>query len=168
MQKKRWVKGIIFSFFLLGLDILSKYLTVLYVSPIRWFNFAYPYGGIGVFKDFFGISFSINYVANTGAAWGIFAQHKWLLLVFRICIVFGLLFYLCKTKKKVVPIMLILTGAVGNILDFFFYGHVVDMFHFNFWGWSFPVFNLADAMISLGIVLWFFMLCFKKRKSHGY
>jgi signal peptidase II len=52
--------------------------------------------------------------------------------------------------------MLIIAGGIGNILDYFIYGHVVDMFHFILWGYSFPVFNVADASIFMGIVslLW--------------
>ena len=44
----------------------------------------------------------------------------------------------------------ILAGAIGNVLDSYIYGHVIDMFHFVFWGRSYGIFNFADAMIFLG------------------
>lgn len=47
-------------------------------------------------------------------------------------------------------ISLIMGGATGNLIDYFRFGYVIDMFHFTFWGYSFPVFNFADAAISIG------------------
>jgi len=49
------------------------------------------------------------------------------------------------------PFALILTGAVGNVLDYFVYGHVIDMLHFVLWTYDFPVFNIADSLITLGV-----------------
>jgi signal peptidase II len=46
---------------------------------------------------------------------------------------------------------------VGNILDFFLYGHVVDMLHIQLWGYTPFVFNVADAMISLSLC-WLLLL----------
>jgi signal peptidase II len=46
--------------------------------------------------------------------------------------------------------MLIMTGAFGNVFDCYYYGHVIDMFHFLFWGNSYGVFNFADLLIFLG------------------
>jgi len=132
---------------------------------MSWLYPFYPYGGIGIFKDFLGISFSINYVDNTGAAWGLLAKYPHFLFSIRIFIVIGLLIYLAKfnfDKAKDLPLLLIITGAIGNILDFIFYRKVIDMFHFNFWGYSYPIFNLADAMITVGIV-WLFITFFKKK-----
>ena len=61
---------------------------------------------------------------------------------------------------------MVAAGALGNVLDIFLYGHVVDMFYFVFWGWSYPVFNLADASIFIGIAtLAIVSLFFQKRKS---
>jgi signal peptidase II len=45
---------------------------------------------------------------------------------------------------------LIVGGAVGNLIDRWLYGHVVDYILFHTWNWSFAVFNLADAFISIG------------------
>lgn len=45
---------------------------------------------------------------------------------------------------------LIVTGAAANAFDYLRYGYVVDFFHFTFWGYSFPIFNLADTYITLG------------------
>jgi signal peptidase II len=58
---------------------------------------------------------------------------------------------------------LVLTGALGNILDYFLYGHVVDLFRFSFRGYSFPVFNCADVWIFLGVSSLFFEKVVQKR-----
>ncbi len=147
------IKRVFSCLLLLAADIITKYLTYLYL-PLITFSFrGYPYGGLGVFEDFFGIQFSLNYVANTGAIWGFFAGSPALLALFRIIVIVGLAVYFCYFNRKSflgLPLILILTGAIGNVVDFFIYGHVVDMFNFVLWGYDYPVFNLADACICVG------------------
>ena len=116
----------------------------------------YPYGGIKVFRNWHGIEFSIVHVINKGAAWGIFASLQEYLLYARVAIVGGLLTYLFFIKASAYRkfcLTLITTGALGNVVDYFVYGHVVDMFYFVFWGFSYPVFNIADSVIFVGIML---------------
>lgn len=140
--------------FILLVDQLSKALVSHYLPVLDSFLYWYPYGGIGVFKNFGGIEFSINHMTNTGAAWGVFSHYQLPLIILRIGLILGLsiyLFYFNKHSLWQIPLMLILAGAIGNVMDFFIYGHVVDMFHFVFWGMDFPVFNVADSAISLGI-----------------
>lgn len=140
---------------ILFLDLLSKYLTQHYLPLIYSQPEIYPYGGIGVFKNFLGIEFSITHAINFGAAWNILNQYQIFLLVFRIFLVAGLavyVFFFNKTSSQVIPLVFIIAGALGNIVDYFLYGHVVDMFHFVFWGYRYPVFNVADSAITLGII----------------
>jgi signal peptidase II len=116
----------------------------------------YPFGGIGVFRDWHGIDFSIVHLINKGAAWGIFSSLQHYLLYVRVAIIGGLLAYLFFVNTSVLrkfSLMLIVTGALGNVVDYFVYGHVVDMFYFIFWGYSYPVFNTADSVIFVGIML---------------
>jgi signal peptidase II len=116
----------------------------------------YPFGGIGVFCDWHGIDFSIVHVINKGAAWGAFSSFQEYLLYARVAIIGGLLTYLFFIKSspfRKFSMMLIATGALGNVIDYFVYGHVVDMFYFILWGYSYPVFNIADCVIFLGIAL---------------
>lgn len=115
----------------------------------------YPYGGIGVFEDVCGVQFSIIHATNTGTLWGLFPQAPGLLACVRLVVVGVLLGYLIRARRQpalALPLSLILAGAIGNIVDFFLYGHVVDMFFFQFWGWGYPVFNVADSAIFLGVV----------------
>lgn len=145
-----------FLSFLLGADIILKMITVDCIPSMGPLDRIYPFGGVPIFSDFFGISFSLNYVINTGAAWGLFAGHPALLFCLRTVIILSLAIHLLFFQKEKMlpnfPAWLIVTGALGNIIDYLLYGHVIDLFHFNFWGYSFPIFNLADSYITLGVV----------------
>lgn len=141
-------------------DILSKFFTQHYLPRMNRHDLWYPYGGIGVFQDFFGIEFSITHAANKGAAWGILSDWQQPLLYVRIALIAFMLIYILYINKKPswqMPMVLIIAGAAGNVIDYFLYGHVVDMFHFVFWGFDYPVFNIADSAIFIGIA-WLLLL----------
>jgi signal peptidase II len=139
---------------LLGIDFLTKAIALRWIPPLEGGRF--PYGGIAVFENIFGINFSLNTVVNTGAAWGVFPNHFFLLLLVRISIISALVFYLLFFRplgRSRIPFWLIVTGALGNIIDMFYYGHVIDFFHVTILGWSFPIFNVADSCITCGVIL---------------
>ncbi len=128
-------------------------------------SYFYPYGGIGVFKDFFGVDFSILHVANKAAAWGLFSSWQGFLPYLRMAFIVLLLWYCLHSKKFIGPLVFLITGAVGNVVDYFRFGYVLDMFYFRLWGYSFPVFNVADSLIFLGVVSFFLS---SRRHSKNY
>lgn len=148
MEEKRKYQLIFLFLFLLSFDFLTKYLTHHYIPY-------YPYGGIPLFEDFLGIKLAICHVTNRGGPWGMVASYHNVLVILRIfaiiCLAIHLLFF-NENRFRQTPLCMIIAGALGNVFDSFFYGHVVDMIHFDFWGYSFPVFNVADASIFLGVV----------------
>lgn len=147
---------------LLILDVVSKIGALHWIAPLQWGS--YPFGGTPIFSDFLGISFSLNLIVNTGAAWGLFAGHPGLLFSLRTALVIGLGVYLYKFHRPITQkasLWLVATGAIGNAIDYLLYGHVIDFFHFVFWGHSFPIFNLADSYITLGVIA----LMFTRRSS---
>ncbi len=152
-------------FVLLGLDQVSKFVTHHFLPLMSHSTPWYPYGGIGVFQNFFGIEFSINHATNRGAAWGAFADYTSLLMLLRLGLIAGIFLYFLKASGvKKSALALILAGAVGNVIDVFIYGHVIDMFHFILWGYDYPVFNVADSAIFCGVILYFFA---SKREKHA-
>jgi signal peptidase II len=167
MNWKRAFGFIAVSVFLLMLDIgLKAYIHY----NIPTIGGSHPGGGINVFRDWYGIDFSIIHVINKGAAWGAFASLQNYLLYARMAIIGGLLTYLFFVKASAYrkfSLMLIATGALGNVIDYFVYGHVVDMFHFTFWGYSYPVFNIADSAIFIGILLLVCGSLFSKSRSEA-
>lgn len=155
---------------LLMIDLATKFLTQLFLPLRHMAPSTYPYGGIGVFKNFMGIEFSLIHQTNRGAAWGVLSDFQVPLLVLRIALVIGLVAYLFLSKKHPtwrVPMALIVAGALGNILDYFLYGHVIDMFLFKFWGYDYPVFNVADSAIFIGIFWLFFASFFDKPSNQN-
>ena len=153
--------------FLLIVDVLTKAYAYYYLSPLGFSSSVYPYGGIGVFKGFWGVDFSINYAMNKGAAWGMLASFQQALLYARLIIITALSTYILVGKMpylKRLSLSLIAIGAIGNVIDYFVYGHVVDMFYFVFWGYSYPVFNIADSSIFLGVCV-LFIYSFLEKKS---
>ncbi len=151
----RWQVIFGISLLILSIDVFSKYWTHANL-PLMGYAFPnFPYGGIPVFSNFLGIEFSISHLTNRGAAWGILSDYQDLLLYARILLICGMLSYLIffnRIPAYRFPLALVILGAVGNIIDYFVYGHVIDMLHFVFWGYDYPVFNIADAAVTLGII----------------
>jgi lipoprotein signal peptidase len=111
------------------------------------------------------LTFELTYVENTGMAWGLFSSFQNSILLIRILVIMAIAIGLLMSatmQKMFFPFLLILFGAFANVLDTFLYGHVVDMLNFIFFGRSYGIFNIADAMIFFGAL---FILC-KKEGAH--
>lgn len=152
-QKRAKFLSIFFTS-ILALDVLTKWMTHTFLNVMQRGMLPYPYGGLRVFENFYGISFSINHQTNTGAAWGLFPNSQKILLLGRIAVIIILAIYVVffsKNRRSQIPFTMIISGALGNVLDSLFYGHVIDLFFFQFWGYDFPVFNIADSFIFIGV-----------------
>ncbi len=112
-----------------------------------------PLGEIPVIEGVF----NLRYVENTGAAFSILQGKTFLLTVIPIVACIFMIYIL--SAKKISSrlgnwgITLILSGALGNLIDRVFRGAVVDMFDFELI--NFPVFNVADICVTVGAVLFF-------------
>ena len=106
----------------------------------------------------------LEFVENTGVAMGMLDGQRWLILITTVAITVGLIwFYRTMPKKKEyfplrVSLVLVLSGAIGNIIDRLFRGYVVDFFEFTFFEW--PVFNVADIYVVVGVILLALMIIF--------
>jgi len=102
--------------------------------------------------------FAITYVTNTGAAFGIFPQASTVFAVVAVVVVIALFFYNRQLESGQwllrLSLGLQLGGAVGNLIDRLTRGFVVDFIHFKLW----PVWNVADASIVVGVALMAFFL----------
>ncbi len=100
--------------------------------------------------------FYITKVYNTGAAWSLFEGSGILLIIIAIVAFFLLLKYqnvFVEKKRNTLAFALIYGGLVGNLIDRVIYGYVIDYLHIYIFGFSFPVFNLADTAIVIGFLL---------------
>src|SRR5262245_26057582 len=106
--------------------------------------------------------FSLTYVRNTGAAFGMLAgappslRLPLFLLVTAVAI-WALVSYLRATPahRRILVWALggILGGAIGNFICRMRYGEVVDFFHLHYGAWSWPMFNVADSAITVGVAI---------------
>lgn len=149
---------IILSILLAGVDQLIKYLVVVNLKPIS---------SVAVIPGLF----SLTYVENRGAAFGMLSNARWIFILFTIIIIvlmiFALFKYRVKSKLFNIAVILIVGGGIGNLIDRIFYGFVVDYLSVSFFP---PVCNFADYCITVGaalmvIYLLFFSSWFNKDKK---
>lgn len=100
--------------------------------------------------------FSITYIRNTGAAFGILSGNTPLLILITFLILFLFIYYArTKTFSKIEEISygLIIGGALGNLFDRIINNYVIDFFSFNIFGYEAPIFNIADIFVVIGVFL---------------
>jgi len=93
----------------------------------------------------------ITNIHNSGAAFGIAPAGATLFLIGALVVAIGLVVYVSRNQADLwtyVTLGLILGGTVGNLYDRIVYGTVTDFVNFHFW----PVFNVADSAVSIGVV----------------
>lgn len=126
------------------LDMVSKYI----VSRLLIVN-----ESVMIIKNFF----NITYVRNTGAAFSIFSGSTFLVMIVSFIIIIGIIIYISKNKPsnkmEKVAYSLILGGAIGNFIDRIIYGYVRDFIEIDIFGWDYPIFNLADVFVVVGVIL---------------
>lgn len=140
-------RGYILALTVLILDQISKYwvLEVLRLPEL---------GGIDVLPFF-----RLTFVGNIGVSMGMLQADsevgRWMLTAVTAGIALAVALWLRHEKNPVdvAALGLVLGGAIGNILDRIRFGYVVDFLHFYWEQYSFWVFNLADAAITMGVIL---------------
>ena len=127
------------TIFLIGLDQLVKYLVLTRI----------PLHGSVPFIPYI---MELTYVRNTGAAFSILSEYTWLLtlcsLVLSIVLAVAVWRKFFEHPFGRTALTLVLSGAVGNLIDRAVRGYVVDMFHTLFM--EFAVFNVADICVVVG------------------
>lgn len=136
-----------------------------------WFNTNLePYGlGITVIPDF--LSWRLAY--NTGAAFSILADHsgwqRWFFITFAMVATIGISVWIMRRKphERILPygLALIMSGAIGNVIDRIRIEKVIDFISVNFGSYYFPIFNFADICVSIGAGL-VILSSFVERSHH--
>ncbi len=118
--------------------------------------------------------FNLVHVRNPGGAFGIFGWEKGgfgslLFVVFSLIAVGSILFLFIRLKEdeKIfsLSLSLVLSGALGNLIDRLKYGEVVDFLDFQLFSFHWPAFNIADSAITVGIGLMVLELLIRDRKK---
>ena len=106
--------------------------------------------------------FSLTWVENRGVSMGMLTADtevgRWLLVGLTALIATVVAVWIRRERHlpEVIALGLVLGGALGNIVDRIRFGYVVDFIHLHAGPWSFYVFNVADAAITLGVIILLF------------
>jgi len=139
----------IINFILISSDFISKILIK---------SLTIPFFSFKVIDGFF----NIVYVRNKGIAFGLLKTldgnlRNFFLIYIPLAIIIVVFFYILYSKKitKLTfwGLNLIIAGAIGNLIDRYFYGYVVDFLDFYYKNFHWPAFNFADFYISIGTIL---------------
>ena len=110
--------------------------------------------------------FHLTYCENTGAAFSMFTGQRWMLLAVTVVLLVGLLWALYKGWMQNtfgrLSLQLIIGGAIGNMIDRILMGYVVDMFDFCLI--DFPIFNVADIFLCVGVGMMVIYILFMEPK----
>lgn len=148
---KKFVMALISVLLLVGLDQWTKYLAVTQLQG-KPAHVLIP----GVFE--------LLYTENRGAAFGIFQNQRIFFLILTAIILIAVFYCFARipSGKHFLPLqclcVLIISGAIGNMIDRLVNGYVVDFLYFSLI--DFPVFNVADCYVTGGAVLTFILLFF--------
>jgi signal peptidase II len=106
---------------------------------------------------------------NRGAAWGILQGQMWLFYVITLIVIVGIIIYIQKAAKNKwlmgLSLGLMLGGAIGNFIDRVVRKEVVDFIHTFIFGYNFPVFNIADSALCIGVILLMIQMFKDERES---
>ncbi len=138
------VTTIIISIILLCIDQISKLLVV---------NLLTKTNSIAIIKNFF----YLTYINNDGAAFSILVGKRVLLILIAVLVIVMLIRYIKKNniqnKLELVSISLIIGGSLGNLMDRVVRGYVIDFLDFKIFNYNFPIFNIADTFIVIGVIM---------------
>ncbi len=136
------------------IDQLTKYLTVQNIAL---------YDQVDFIPGFM----SWTYIQNTGAAWSILEGQMWFFYLVTVIVSAVILYFLYTEGKKDrifgTILAIILGGTLGNFIDRLLYQYVIDMIKVEFI--SFPVFNVADSFLTVGVTLLFVYSLYLEKKS---
>ena len=110
---------------------------------------------------------------NYGAAWGMLQNQMIFFYIITIIVLIALIYFYYKEAADNLlmqcGLMLIFAGAIGNFIDRLFRGNVVDFIDTKIINYDFPIFNVADSCLTIGVFILLYELLFnqKEEKSHG-
>ena len=140
-MKKRYY--IILIFLLCFIDQISKLLVVKYLGNND---------SLIIINNLL----KLLYIKNTGISFGILSGKVYIIICFSIIIIGYMIYEFIRSNNKLhlISVILILSGALGNLIDRVFRGYVVDFISFSFFGYEASIFNLADSFITIGVILY--------------
>ena len=107
---------------------------------------------------------------NYGAAFSFLSDaggwQRWFFVIFSIAVISFIAYILIKDKdSEYIAYSFIFGGALGNLYDRFLLGYVIDFIEFHYNNFYWPIFNIADIAISIGIILLLYSMFSKDNKK---
>ena len=148
--------------------VLSLLLVVIdQISKILILNNTQLNDSIEIIKNIF----YITYTHNTGAAFSILLGKRIFLILITIIVLVILFNYIKKNKitRKIelISLSLVVGGSLGNLIDRIIRGYVIDFIDIKIFGYDFPVFNIADSFITIGVILLILTLNRKEKQNES-
>lgn len=146
--------------------MLAVLVTVVCLITDQWIKWwVSTHIALGAFKNFIPGLLGLTNLHNSGAAWSILEGKQWFFTLLSILalVIIGICLY--RTRQRpwmTVCFSLILAGTLGNFIDRLRFGYVVDMFQTLFV--SFPIFNVADACLTVGII-WLIIIILREDRD---
>ena len=141
--KLKNLRKIIIFLILVSLDLFSKYLVFNYIDLYKFIQ-------ITPFLD-------ITHIHNFGISFGLFSETipAVFLIIIALLVVFFIIYLLLNSHDYLEywGLFIIICGAIGNIIDRFVNGYVIDFIYFHINQYYWPAFNFADIYISVGIIM---------------
>ena len=126
----------------------------------KWYFFINKesFDKVEIIKDFF----YLTYLENRGAAFGILQNFRWFFIISTLVALVLMIKFFLKHNNKLSRLALsfLIAGALGNFIDRLFRGYVVDFLDFYPFGYDFPIFNVADICVNIGVALLFIFIIF--------
>ena len=129
------------------IDLVTKYVVTMFLINNQ----------LTVIPNFF----YLTYATNTGAAWSILNNHQVLLVVISIILIIFLFMIKSNFKENLrndIAFGLLYGGIAGNLMNRVFNGYVIDFLDFKIFNYDYPIFNIADILVVLGIILIIFAI----------
>lgn len=106
---------------------------------------------------------------NRGAAWGILQGQMWFFYIITVIVIIGIIVYIQKVIKNKnrltgISLALMLGGAIGNFIDRVARKEVVDFINTYIFEYDFPVFNIADSALVIGVILLMIQMLLEERQ----
>lgn len=139
MNKKTYILAV----FILVIDQLSKSLIEIYFKLNE---------SVEVIKNFF----YITVAHNTGGAWSILNNHSYIFIIASIMALVLLIKFMFSFKSNTrnnIAFAFTCAGIMSNLADRLFLGHVRDFLDFKIFNYDYPIFNIADIAIVVGVIL---------------
>ena len=108
--------------------------------------------------------FSLTFAKNTGMAWSLLSGKQAFLSIVSAAAIYCVLKKDCSKLMKI-ALALMIGGAAGNLFDRLFLGYVRDFLDFIIFGYDFPIFNIADSALTIGVILLFIVSMKEEKKN---